>query len=198
MSDVQSVAPTTVALTLKEAKDHLNVSSTNDDSLIQDYVSAATQLLEKRTNRAFVHQTRVCKFQSFTDSRYVRDQDIYLKMSPLSSVTSLVYVNASGTTTTMPTSDYTVMSNSRPGRISEAYNASWPGTRGHPEDVTITYVAGHSSASTGVPQNVKHAIRMLVGHWYRNREHVLVGTISGEVAMSIDALLESEQIETYG
>jgi hypothetical protein len=35
----------------------------------------------------------------------------------------------------------------------------------------------------------KHAIKLLVAHWFRNREAVLVGTISKDMEKAVDALL---------
>jgi hypothetical protein len=36
---------------------------------------------------------------------------------------------------------------------------------------------------------VKHAIKLLVAHWFRNRETVLVGTVSSELSKAVDALV---------
>ncbi len=49
MSDYQTTAPTTTAITLADAKAHLNVSTTYDDALIVSQIKAATQLLEDKT-----------------------------------------------------------------------------------------------------------------------------------------------------
>jgi len=197
MADYQSTAPTTIPLTVAEAKAQLNVSSTADDLLISDYINAATVMLEKRCRRAFVTQTRKCLMDTFGDTRYVHDRRAYLPVSPVKSVTSITYVDTNGTTTTMPSSDYVVSAYDKPGFVAEAYDATWPVTYGTPNDVTITYVAGHSTVSTGIPKYVKQAVRMVVGHWYRNRESVLVGTISKEIEMGVDALLEPERMEEY-
>ena len=192
MSDVLTTAATTDAVTLTECKRHLNVSSTADDAMIRDYIAAATMLLEKKTNRAFINQTRTLKMRTFFDTRYVHGREMYPPRSPLSSVASISYVDVEGTTTTMPSSDYISSTGDRPGKITEAYNATWPATRNHPNDITVTYVAGHTSSSTGVPANVKQAIRLVVGEWYRNRE---MGPMEMDV---VNALLETEQVETYG
>lgn len=198
MSDITSTAATTTPVSLTDMKRHLNVSSTEDDALIGDYITAATLMLEQRTNRCFVSQTRQLKMQTFDDSRYVHTRTIYPPRSPLKSVTSVVYVDTNGTTTTMPSSDYVVSTGENPGRISEAYNATWPNTRNVADDVTITYVSGHSTRGASVPANIKHAMRLVVAHWYRNREGVLTGTISKEVEFGVDALLESEAMPQYG
>ena len=198
MSDYTSTAATIKALTVAEAKSHLNVTHTEDDSLISDYIDAATALLETRTNRCFVEQTRKCEMSGFDDRRYVRSRMIYPPRSPLNSVSSIVYLSDQNVSTTMPSSDYIVSSHDKPGRISEAYNATWPATYGVDNDVTVTYLTGSSTTTAGVPANVKQAIRMLVGHWYRNREAVLVGTVSAELSLGLDALLEAETVESYG
>lgn len=197
MSDVLTTANSTYGLTLTEAKAHLNVSSTADDTLITSYIKAAVLLIENKTNRALMWQTRTLKMDTFSDSRYIHNRRIYPARSPLKSVTSLKYVDTSGTTTTMPSSDYIVSTGDQHGFIAEAYDATWPNTYGVANDVTITYVAGHSSVSTTVPENIKHAAKMVIGHWYRNREAVLTGTISKEIELGVDALLESEMTERY-
>lgn len=198
MADYQSVAPTTQAVTLEDVRAHLNVSSTADDVLIKSYVIAATNLLENKTSRCFVRQTRVLKADTFDDSRYVMGRRIYPPRSPISSVTSLAYLTSTGGSQTMPSSDYVVSTGDQPGYVAEAYNATWPTVYAQPNSVTLTYVAGHTSSSTGVPEHIKQAIRMVVAHWYRNRESVLVGTISKEVEFGVDALLEGEMVERYG
>ena len=204
MSDYTSTAPTTTAITLTEAKAQLNVSSTADDTLITQQLKAATLYLETKTRRCFVRQTRTLKADDFFDSRYVHNRRLYPGRSPLSSVTSLTYVASNGTTTTMPSSDYVVSTGDQPGYIAEAYDATWPACRAQPNAVTLTYVAGHvaatstgGTASSQMPENIKQAIMMVVGHWYRNRESVVTGMPSKEIEMGVDALLESEMTEGY-
>jgi uncharacterized phiE125 gp8 family phage protein len=36
--------------------------------------------------------------------------------------------------------------------------------------VEIQYVAGYGSAATSVPEGIRQAILLAVGHWYENRE----------------------------
>lgn len=197
MADYQSVAPTTLALTLDDAKRQLNVTTDADDDLITSHIKAATKLLENRWNRCFVTQTRLLKMKTFYDPRYVIGRVIRPSRSPLKSVSSISYVASDGTTTTLPSSDYAYSIGDQPGEITEAYNATWPATRNTGNDVTVTYVAGHSTVSTGVPDEVKQAVRMVVAHWYRNREAAITGTISKEVEFGVDALGESEAVEGY-
>lgn len=38
-------------------------------------------------------------------------------------------------------------------------------------------------------KDVEHAILLLVGHWYANREAVVIGTIASDVPLAVDRLL---------
>ena len=199
MSDVLTTANSTYGLTLTDVKAHLNVSSTQDDALLTTYIKAAVLGIENRTNRALMWQTRTLKMDGFTDSRYVHSRRIYPQRSPLKSVTSIGYYNTLGTTATLASSDYIVSTGDQPGFIGEAYDATWPDTQARPNSVVVTYVCGHSSVSSAtVPENIKLAAKQLIGHWYRNREAVLVGSISKEMEWMVDSLLESEMTERYG
>jgi uncharacterized phiE125 gp8 family phage protein len=198
MSDYTSTAAAFLPVSLEDVKAHLNVSHATDDALLDGYIRAATTLLEARTNRCFVAQTRKCVMNEFADKRYVHGGMIYPPRSPLKSVSSITYVNSSaGTTSTMPSSDYVVSAYDRPGRIGLAYDASWPSVRSQPNNVTVTYVAGHSTVASGVPYNVKLALQMIVAHWYRNRESHTELALT-ELPMGVQALLEGEHLETYG
>ena len=70
---------------------------------------------------------------------------------------------------------------------------TWPCTAPIPDAVQITATIGSNNAN-GVPQVAKHAIRLLVGHWFQNREGVVNGTISSDVKMTVDALLSSLKV----
>lgn len=198
MSDILTTAPTTLALTLADAKRHLNVSTTNDDAIITSHLKAATLLLENKANRCFVTQTRTLKMDNFVDMRYVHGRRIYPMRSPLKSVSSITYLDSAGASQTLASSDYIVSTGDKPGYIAEAYNATWPATYPQKNAITVTYIAGHSTVSTGVPENCKQAVRMVTEHFYRNRGAVLTGTISKEIEFGIDALMEQEYVEQYG
>lgn len=53
--------------------------------------------------------------------------------------------------------------------------------------VEVTLTAGHHPAD--VPSQAKRAILLLAGHWFANREALLVGSISKELEFSVTSLL---------
>ncbi len=198
MADYQHTAPSNQPVTVPDVKSHLNITISDDDTLLDSYIEAATRLLEDRHQRCFIHQTRTLTMHGWEDPRYVHDRTIYPPRSPLSSVTSIKYIDPTdGTTSTLGSSAYDVSTGDKPGRISEAYNETWPAVRDQSDNITITYVAGHSTASSDVPAPVKLAIKQLVGHWYRQRETVAEVRMQ-EIPYGVAAIMGMEGVESYG
>lgn len=179
-----SSAPATEPVTTAELKSHLRVDSTDEDTLIASLGTAARQYVEEQTRRALVTQTWVLKLDEFPES----DGEILLPRPPLVSVSSVTYVDTAGSTQTLSSSVYSVDTTDTPGRITLAYDQTWPTVRDQRNAITVTYVAGYGAASA-VPDALKAAIKLLVGHWFTNREGVVTGTIATEIPMAVDALL---------
>jgi len=151
-------------LTTDAVKLHLRVDHTDDDDLIDQLILAATAWAENFQNRTFVNRSRTMvldKWQTVIRPPY----------PPLVSVDSIVYVDPDGNDQTLSSSVYRVDTTNEPGRITLEYNQSWPSIRGVTNAVTITYTAGYGAAAD-VPDDVKAAIKLLVGHWYEHRENV--------------------------
>lgn len=149
-------------VTLDEAKLHLRVVTTTEDQYINALCLAATAYAEKFQNRTFVSRERVMVLDKFPTV-------IRPLHPPLVSVTSIVYVDTNGDDQTLASSNYRIDVVTEPGRITTAYNVSWPDIRMVTNAITITYLAGYGKAAA-VPDNVKHAIKLLVGHMYEHRE----------------------------
>lgn len=201
MSDSQSVAPTTRPITTADAKRQLNVSHSNDDTFIDDCIDAATAYVEEETQKALIIQTRVLKMQTFSDPRYVHGRIIFLPRAPLvtASTTGLTiaYVDSPGSTQSLASTEYRGSTGDIPGRIAEEYSKTWPDTRNVQDDVTITYQCGFGSTQSSVPANLRHAVRLLTGHFYRNRE-ATAETMSRDLSLGVDALLNEHRAATYG
>lgn len=177
-SDKESAAPATEPITTAEAKTHLRISHTDDDTYIDTLVKTARLTLENIVRRAFVTQTRISRYDAFPDV-------FEHQRAPLVSVTTLTYTDTNGDSQTLGASFYTVDANTDPGRIVPAYGTFWPSTRDIPNAVVLTYVCGYGAASA-VPETVKTCLKRLVSHWYDNREPVVIGTIFGREAMPWD------------
>ena len=179
----RTVEPTGSPVTLDEVKSQLRILHEDEDALIRSYIDAATYQAELICDRQLLQATYVLKMDAFPD-------EIRLPMPPCISVTSIAYVDTSGTTQTLSASNYLVDTSHEPGRIVPVYGGVWPIVRGMPNDVTVTYEAGYASASA-IPKNIKLGIIHLIAHWYENREPVNIGNIVNPLPWMCEELIRS-------
>ena len=177
-------APTVEPLDLEEVEDHLRISETasgEEDTLIYSYIKAVRRQCERIQNRAYLHQTWKYVLTTWPNGEYIE-----LPRPPLVSVTHVKYYSTGGTANTMSTGLYYVDTDREPGRVHLNYGESWPSDTLRPgTGVEIQYVAGYGSAASSVPEEIKLALKLLIGHFYEHREasidrvNVLVQTIPG-------------------
>lgn len=156
----------TVPVSISDMKDHLRVTHTDEDSYIEALILAAAKMCENFQNRRYMQTAKIEKLDEFPDNGIIRPG-----WAPLIQVDSIQYVDVDGNTQTVSVSVYDVDTDMEPGRITPAYNETWPSTRPEINAVTINYQAGYATADE-VPDEIKHAIKLLVGHFYEHRESV--------------------------
>lgn len=160
---VVTVGPSVEPVSLVEAKLHLKVDDTVDDTLIDIWRQSARELIEERTNRSLITQTRVLKLEHFPTC-----DAIVLTNGPVQSVTTVKYFDNDDTEQTMSSSDYWVDTHGNISRI--VIKNSWPATKCRPSAVTVTYVAGYGATAATVPGPLKSAMLLLIGHFFENRQ----------------------------
>lgn len=161
--------PTLEPVTLAEIEDHLRISETStgeEDTLLEGWINAARRYCEQVQNRAYLHQSWALVLDGFPSVDWID-----LPRPPLVSVTHLKYYGTGGTATTMTAANYIVDAYSEPGRLYLAYGESWPTETLRPANgVEVQFLAGYGSVASLVPFEIKQAIKLVVGHWYENRE----------------------------
>jgi uncharacterized phiE125 gp8 family phage protein len=157
-------AATALAVSLIEAKEHLRVTASDDDDLINALITAATETAEQMTGRAIMPQTWELALDAFPDA-------FELTRLPVASVTSLKYTNSAGVLTTLAAEAYTLNAadDFGPATVSPAYATSWPTARAQANAVALRFVAGYPTAAD-VPEAIKAWIKLQVGAMYENRE----------------------------
>lgn len=186
----QTVAPAVEPVTVAEMKRHLRVDIDDDDGFIEGLIAAGRDYLEKVAWRAFITQTWRLSLDGWPAG-----DEIELPRPPLQSVTSIVYTDSDNNATTWAASNYIVDTDSEPGRVVLAYGASWPGVTLRPANpIQITYVAGYGDDGSAVPVSYQQALKLLVGHWYENREATIAGTIAREIPLAVDSLLWLDRV----
>ena len=174
--------PTEEPVSLAELKSHLRVDSTDDNDYITALGKAGREWVESYCNRQLVTATYDYRIDRFTS-------EISLPLPALQSVTSVKYIDTDGATQTVAGATYEIDTDQEPGCIRLAYEKSWPDDRRSVKNaITIRFVAGYGAASA-VPDQIKAAINLYVGHLYEHREAVTVGRISRVLELGLTRLL---------
>lgn len=182
----RTVAPTSEPVTLPNAKAHLRVLGGDEDTLIRDLLKSAREQFEDRTGRVLMTQTWEQLYDWFPNT-------IHLLRSPVQSIVKIEYIDTEGATQTLATSEYVLDAKSEPARIVEAFGTSWPTTQDTVNAVVVTFLAGYTTAAL-VPNSIKAAIKLMLGHLYEHRESVVLGGAPVTVPMAVDALLAQHRV----
>jgi uncharacterized phiE125 gp8 family phage protein len=197
---VRTAAPASDPVTLAEAKAWLRLDTSADDDLVTSLIQAATNHVETAYGRQLVQASWRLSLDYFPwpngfdllvapvanpDPRTIR-----LPKAPLISVASVTYYDMGDNLLTLDPAVYEVDATTDPGRVCLAMNKVWPVTRLKPGAVRIAFTAGYGAASD-VPAQIKTAIKLIVAHWYENRESTVLGTIATDVPRSAGAILAS-------
>lgn len=217
MGLVLKTAPIAEPVTLAELRQQLRLVSTNDDTLVTSLGIAARQYVETVTRRALMTQTWTLYLDRFptywqdwnnwtgrrtwarsarrlsTDA--YRDVTIRLEQPPVQSISSVKYYDTASVLQTLDPVQYITDVANEPARLVPAPGFYWPTAQYQVNAVQIEFVAGFASAAL-VPETLKAAIKLLVGHWYENRVAVTEGT-TAEMPLAVRSLLESEGWGSY-
>jgi uncharacterized phiE125 gp8 family phage protein len=156
---------------LSEAKQHLRVDISTDDTYIEALIKVARETCETITRRALISQTWDMVLDEFPALDWIS-----FPFPPLQSVTSVSYTTLAGVTSTVSSSTYVVDTYSEPGRLRLKSGYAWPGdSLKELAGVTIRFVCGYGLIRTSVPESIRQAMLLLIGHYYENREQVVIG-----------------------
>lgn len=202
MALVVVTPPADTPITVDDAKSHLRVVGSDDDTLISTYISAATAMVENEIGRALMPQTLKLYLDEFPKSwhgEYYCDQPILLQRPPVASVSSLKYIDADGDEQTLSANvDYVVDLYAEVPKIEPAYNMTWASTREQSNAVYAQYIAGYANAAA-VPEQIKQAIRLLVCTLYEFRGPVLAGAQLSQMPNSglVSAILSPYRVMRF-
>lgn len=196
MAALSIVTPPAVEpVALDDAKAHLRVSATDEDSYIASLIVAARTMVENATRRSLITRTLRLRIDDFCHG--FREHGIELPLGPVASISSFTYVDAAGTPTAVP-AVYTLEVDTEPAWVRLSYGATWPTPRPEPLVVTIDYVAGYGATPAAVPVPLAHAIRLYLSHLYEHREPVAMGLRAMMVPESAAALMAPYVLPVIG
>ncbi|PDS97525.1 hypothetical protein CO659_12735 [Rhizobium sp. S9] len=183
---VRTVPPASPVVSLPEAKRHLRVLHDDDDADIQAMVAAAEAAIEgpNGIGIALSPQTWRLSLDHFPC-------EIIVPIGPITAVTSVAYTDSSGSPATVSGLRYDL--DESPMRIWPARDTAWPETYCEPGVVKVTFVCGYAT----LPQDLRWAILLLVGHFYEHREAVTTDLKAIDLPMGVASILERYRVGRF-
>ena len=179
------VGATSDWITRDEAKAHLRVDFTSDDSYIDSLLAASQEACEKILGFPLGNHTHVGYASEFSRVIFFRQCNLY--QNP-----TVEYKNAAGSYVTLGQSDYKSSNKSYPGRIVFADTLHISNEHHDPEWLKVTW----SSRYQTTPDLVKQAGLMIIGHLYEMRQDVGYSRVF-EVPMNSKYLLEKYRKQSF-
>lgn len=170
----------TEPVTLAEAKAHLRVDHSDDDTYIASLITAAREQAES-------YCELVIPVQQFKYDLDCFPASISLPNVPVISIDSIAYIDGSGAS--QPLTEYYLSRTPVSASIESAYSESFPVTELGRDKVSVTFTAGFSD----MPETIKHAIKLIIGSLYEQREDHAAGITINSVPWSSKALLNTHK-----
>lgn len=168
--------PVLEPITRVEAKAHLRVDHTDDDTLIDFLIPAIRKQIDGETgwlNRALITQT----WDLYLDEFPCGSGEIKIPLPPLQTVGYVKYIDDNGDEQTVSSDNYTVdnVSKNKCGWVVPNSDTPWPTPQTGINKVRVRFVAGYGAAGSDVDETIRAWMLLNIGALYANRESIVIG-----------------------
>ena len=183
MALVITSAPAREPVTVSEAKAHLRVDGTAEDTLIGTLILTSRLHIEAALGLALMTQS-----WRLTLDAWPKRRELELPLRPLRSVSSVKVLTADGAAETVSPASYVVDIDGTPPRI-VPNSGSWPLPEKAANGIEIEFTAGFGDEAADVPAPVRQALLLLIAHWYEHRDPIEVGSRDAAIPAAVSDLL---------
>lgn len=190
MALVLTSGPALEPVTVAEAKAHLRIDGTSEDTLIASLVLTSRLHVEAALGLALITQS----WRMLMD-RWPLHRDIELPLRPLQSIDAVRVWPETGAAVVIDEDDYLADAASAPPRLVRT-GVVWcqPGRAAN--GIEIDFTAGYGDAASDVPEPIRQAVLLLVAHWYERRDPIEVGAPQTTVPRPVSQLLEPYRVHS--
>ncbi len=185
MSLVLTSGPALEPVTLAEAKAHLRLDSTADDALIQSLIVTSRLHIEAALGLALITQS-----WSWMLDRWPKGQRLCFPLRPVQAVAHVKLWRRDASSVTLPLTEFHLDGQGNPARL--VPNGLTP--LSEPDrpvnGIEVAFTAGFGAAPTDVPAPIRHALLLLITHWYEHREPVEIGAAVNAIPVMVSDLLQ--------
>lgn len=172
---------------LQDAKSYLRILSDDMDAEVQRAIASATAYLDVDEDGfgglgfPLVQQVWGVKAASFCADV------LRLPFGRVTAINEIRFTAPDHTANLVPVSDYQLTRRGRASFVTLLPNRFWPQLADLPDAVDVRFTAGYLDVAT-VPEDIKAAARLLVGHFFENRLAVVTTGVPQELKIGVDNL----------
>lgn len=171
-------------ITLAEAKAHLRVDGSVEDTLIASLVTTSRLHVEAALSCALISQS-----WTYLLDAWPKNGTVILPMYPVQSIELVQVYDAEDSVSVVAPEDYLLDGTGPPPRFVRRNLKSWPRPGRSANGIEIAFTAGYGTAASDVPEPVRQALHLLVAHWYEHREPAGCENGSIRIPPTISSLL---------
>jgi uncharacterized phiE125 gp8 family phage protein len=184
MSLILTSGPATEPVTLADAKAHLRVDGSAEDTLISSLIVASRLHVEAGAGLALVTQS----WSWFRDA-WPPGPILRLPLRPILSITAARLYDAGGNAAPLDPATYLLDADGIPPRLVRIGAAPWPVPGRIANGIEIAFTAGYGETPEAVPAPIRQAILLLVAHWYEHRSPLEPGAPAAPLPDMVSDLL---------
>lgn len=184
MALIYRSGPAEEPVTLAEAKAHLRLETAADDALVTSLIITSRLHLEAALGLALTSQE-----WTLVLDRWPANGVVAFPMRPVTAVSAVRVRAADGTPAVLDPSAYLLEGAGSPPRLVAA-NGALPDPGRAAGGIEIDFTAGFGATPQDVPEPIRHAVRLLVAHWYEHRDPIEIGAASTAIPAAVSELLQ--------
>ena len=186
-------APAVTPVSLAEVRRQLRIEHEDDDLLLVRLINVATAYTD--VMGALGHAMISQKWGQWVTN--TPEQSVKLTLGPVISVDAVKYYDTDGNLQTDTLSNYEIYGTQFAKTIGPKEGFNWPVAEDRSDAIRIEYTIGYGTSASDVPDTLRHAMMMLIGHWYENRETTMMDELSN-IPYGFDALMDMHRRCWYG
>lgn len=176
---IYTTGVTTEPITYATAKDWLRLNDDTEQDIVTYLITAVRLVMEGQTWRPMTSQQWTMSLDKWELNTLI----LNINKAPLQSVDSVTYYDTNNALQTLGTTEWEADINGNPARFRLK---TVPSVYDRMGALNINFTCGYVT----LPEDLKQAMRMILGHFYENRQTVVTGTQVNEIPMSAQWILE--------